>query len=41
MEGPKIIYRDRIGSTGERTVSYELNDVVVDSVRDLSRYYDN
>ena len=37
LEGPKIVYRDRIGEGGRREESYELVETKVKSVGDLTR----
>ena len=37
LEGPKVIYRDRMGEGGKREESYELVETRVKTVADLTR----
>ena len=32
MEGPKIIYRDKLGEDGSRNVTYEMDGVNVNNI---------
>lgn len=36
VEGPRLIYRDRYSPAGLREVTYELEEVVVTNVQDLT-----
>jgi hypothetical protein len=37
IEGPKVVYRDRISATGTREQTYELQGVEVGQIEDLTR----